>query len=125
VGSRTPYPVTNPNFQGRPYQVTFLGWLFIVVGIVSTAIHLWKGTFDRWMPLIVLVGILAVVAGANLLRGANWARWLILVWLAFHVIVSALNSLGEALPHIVLLLVIGYVLLGPPTSSFFQEPQLR
>lgn len=115
--------MTNPNLPNRPYQVTFLGWLLIVVGIVSTAIHLWKSTFDRWIPLIVLVGALAVVAGAYLLRGANWARWLTLAWLAFHVVVSALNSLGEALPHLVLLLVIGYVLLGPATSGYFQRPQ--
>jgi uncharacterized membrane protein HdeD (DUF308 family) len=110
----------------RPFQVTMLGWLFIVVGIVSTAYHLLKGTLDRWMVPIVLVGIIAVVAGVFLLRGARWARWLVLAWLAFHVVVSALNSLGEAMPHVVLLLVIGYVLLGPPTSEYFQRaPDLR
>src|SRR5260370_3208027 len=27
----------------RPFQVTVLGWLFIIVGILSTAYHLWKG----------------------------------------------------------------------------------
>ena len=117
--------MTNPNLQNRPYQVTVLGWLLIVVGVVSTAVHLWKGTLDRWVPLIVLVGVLAIVAGAYLLRGANWARWLTLVWLAFHVVVSALNSLGEALPHLVLLVVIGYVLLGPATSKYFQRPHPR
>lgn len=117
--------MTNPNLQNRPYQITFLGWLFIVVGIVSTAVHLWKATLDRWVPLIILVGALAVVAGAYLLRGESWARWLTLAWLAFHVIVSALNSVADALPHLVLLAVIGYVLLGPPTSSYFQHPQLR
>jgi hypothetical protein len=110
----------------RPFQVTLLGWLFIVVGIVSTAYHLLKSTLDRWMVPIVLVGITAVVAGVFLLRGARWARWLVLAWLAFHVVVSALNSLGEAMPHVVLLLVIGYVLLGPPTSKYFQRaPDLR
>jgi uncharacterized membrane protein HdeD (DUF308 family) len=107
----------------RPFQVTFLGWLFIVVGILSTTYHLVKGSLDRWMIPIVLVGIIAVVAGVSLLRGARWARWLVLVWLAFHVVVSALNSLSDALPHVVLLLVIGYVLLGPPTSKYFQSTQ--
>jgi hypothetical protein len=118
--------VTNLNSMKRPFQVTLLGWLFIVVGIVSTAYHLLKSTLDRWMVPIVLVGITAVVAGVFLLRGARWARWLVLAWLAFHVVVSALNSLGEAMPHVVLLLVIGYVLLGPPTSKYFQRaPDLR
>ena len=107
----------------RPFQVTVLGWLFIVVGIVSTADHLWKGTLDRWTIPIVLVGVVAVVAGVFLLRGARWARWLLLAWLAFHVAVSALNSPSVALPHAVLLLVVGYVLLGPPTSKYFQQGQ--
>jgi len=115
--------VTNLNSIKRPFQVTILGWLFIVVGILSTAYHLWKGSLDRWMVPIVLVGIIAIVAGVFLLRGASWARWLVLAWLAFHVVVSALNSLSDALPHVVLVLVVGYVLLGPPTSEYFQRAQ--
>jgi len=112
--------------MARPFQVTFTGWLFIVVGIGSTAYHLWTGTLDRWMVAIAFVGVVAVVAGVFLLRGARWARWVILAWLAFHVVASALNSLAEAMPHVVLLLVIGYVLLGPPTSKYFQrESDLR
>jgi uncharacterized membrane protein HdeD (DUF308 family) len=107
----------------RPFQVTMLGWLFIAVGILSTADHLWKGSLDRWIVPILLVGIIAVVAGAFLLRGARWARWLLLAWLAFHVVVSALSSLWDAMPHVVLLLVVGYFLLGPPTSEYFQRAQ--
>ena len=107
----------------RPFQVTVLGWLFVLVGIVSTAYHLWRGALDRWTVPIVLVGAVAVVAGVFLLRGARWARWLLLVWLAFHVAVSALDSLSVALPHAVLLLVVGYVLLGPPTAKYFQQGQ--
>jgi len=104
----------------RPFQVTFLGWLFIAVGIVSTVYHLLKGSIDRWIVPILLVGTIAVVAGVFLLRGARWARWLVLAWLAFHVVVSAFNSLSDAVPHVALLLVVGYFLLGPPTSKYFQ-----
>jgi uncharacterized membrane protein HdeD (DUF308 family) len=115
--------VTNLNSMKRPFQVTMLGWLFIVVGILSTTYHLLKSSLDRWTVPIVLVGIIAIVAGVFLLRGARWARWLLLAWLAFHVVVSALNSLSDALPHVVLLLVVGYFLLGPPTSKYFQRAQ--
>ena len=55
----------------RPFEVMILGWLFLVAGIASTARHLWKGTLDRWMLAIVLVGVVAVVAGVFLLRGAR------------------------------------------------------
>jgi uncharacterized membrane protein HdeD (DUF308 family) len=100
--------VTNLNSMKRPFQVTALGWLFMAMGILSTIYHLWKGPLDRWTAPILLVGIIAVVAGIFLLRGAGWARWLVLAWLAFHVVVSALNSLSDAMPHFVLLLVVGY-----------------
>ena len=108
----------------RPFEVTVLGWLFIVVGIASTVYHVWKGSLDRWIAPILLVGAIAVVAGIFLLRGARWARWLILAWLAFHVVVGALNSLQDALPHLVLFLVVGYFLLGPPTSKYFHSSQV-
>jgi uncharacterized membrane protein HdeD (DUF308 family) len=55
----------------RRFEVTILGWLFIVAGIASTARRLWKGTLNRWMLAIVLVGVVAVVAGVFLLRGAR------------------------------------------------------
>jgi uncharacterized membrane protein HdeD (DUF308 family) len=107
----------------RPFQVTMLGWLFIAVGILSTAYHLLKGSLDRWILPILLVGAIAIAAGVFLLRGARWARWLVLAWLAFHVVVSAFNSLSNAMAHLVLLLVVGYVLLGSPTSNYFQSSQ--
>lgn len=102
-----------------------LGWLFIAVGILSTIHHLLKSPLDRWTVPIVLVGTIAIVAGVFLLRGARWARWLVLAWLAFHVVVSALNSLWDAMPHFVLLVVVGYFLLGPPTLEYFRSTQPR
>lgn len=112
----------------RPYEVTVAGWLFIVVGTLNTAYHLWKGAFDRWMVAILILTVSAVVAGVFLLRGAQWsrwARWLALAWIVFHVVVSALNSVSAALPHVVLLVVIGYVLLGPPTRQYYQQGQAK
>ena len=115
--------VTNLNSMKRPFQVTTLGWLLIAVGILSTIYHLSKSPLDRWTVPILLVGTITIVAGVFLLRGARWARWLVLAWLAFHVVVSALNSLSDAMAHVVLLLVAGYFLLGPPTSKYFQSTQ--
>ena len=109
----------------RPYEVTVAGWLFMLIGILNTAWHLWKGAFDLWMVPILVLTVSAIVAGVFLLRGARWARWLALAWIAFHVVVSALDSVSAALPHIVLLLVVGYVLLGPPTRQYYQQGQAK
>jgi len=125
MSETTKASMTNLNSMKRPFQVTMLGWLFIAVGILSTIYHLLKGPLDRWTGPILLVGTIAVVAGVFLLRGARWARWLVLAWLAFHVGVSALNSLSDAVAHFVLLLVLGYFLLGPPTSEYFRSTQSK
>jgi hypothetical protein len=103
----------------RPFPVTVLGWLFIVVGLISAIYHLGESPLERWTVPVSAVGIIAIVGGVSLLRGTRWARWLLLAWLAVHVGVSALNSLSSALAHLVLLLVVGYFLLGPPTSQYF------
>lgn len=105
----------------RPLPVTILGYLFIVVGLVGFVYHLSDKPLDHWVVLISLVRIIAVVGGVFLLLGRNWARWLVLAWLAFHVVVSALHSMSEAVAHVVLLVVIGYVLLRPPASPYFQS----
>jgi hypothetical protein len=109
----------------RPIPVTILAWLFIIGGFASTIYHLVKSPRDRWAFPISLVGIIAIVGGIFLLKGASWARWLLLVWLAFHVLISALNSLSQALPHFVLLVVIAYFLLTPPASDYFKSPNTR
>ena len=99
------------------------GWLFIVIGILNTAYILRKGALDLWILPILFRTVSAIVAGAFLLRGSRGARWLALAWVAFHVVVSALNSVRDALLHVALLLVFGYVLLGPPTAEYFQRMQ--
>ena len=66
----------------RPLSVTILAWLSIGMGAGGFASHLADGV---WVELVEL---LAVIGGAFMLRGHNWARWLALAWMAFHVIVS-------------------------------------
>jgi hypothetical protein len=105
----------------RPLPVTILGGLFVVAGLAGLVYHLSEGPPDRGMILISIVRIIAVVGGVFLLLGHNWARWLMLAWLAFHVVVSAFHSLSECLAHIVLLIIVGYVLLRPPASKYFQS----
>jgi uncharacterized membrane protein len=106
----------------RPIPVTILGYLFIVAGLVGLAYHLSERPLDRWVALISLIRVIAVVGGVFLLKGRNWARWLMLAWLAFHVAVSAFHSLSDCAAHAVLFLVVAYFLLTPPDSKYFQAP---
>ncbi len=103
----------------RPFSVNFLGYLFIAVGIAALIYQLIKGTLDFWMFVIVLFELVAVLAGIFLLKGRNWARWLLMAWIAIHVYIGAVHSLSAGVPHLLLLVAIGYFLFTPPDSRYF------
>lgn len=110
--------------MNRPLSVTLIAALFIGAGAVGLAYHASKLT--SWKPVpygplwTCLVRLLAIVFGAFMLRGSNWARWGALVWLAWHVVLSAFHSWAGLLIHTLLLAVIGFFLLRPPAAAFFR-----
>ena len=112
----------------RPRSVTVIGYLFVAVGIIGIAYHAGElntqSLFASDAVLVLLVRLLAIVVGLFILRGADWARWLGLAWLGFHVILSAFNSFPETLMHLALTAVIAYVLLRPGASVYFR-PAMR
>lgn len=108
----------------RPPSVTIIGWLFIGVGISGFIYHATgfkpQAPFDYDLVWVLFVRFLAIVSGVFLLRGANWARWLLLSWIAYHVILSTLHSTSELIIHIVLLGGITYILLRPEARRYFR-----
>ena len=109
------------NAMKRPLSVTILGCLFIFAGSAGLIYHLSDRPLEPGIVLISLVRILAIVGGVFLLLGHGWARWLLIAWLAFHVGISALNSVSQTMAHLVLLIAVGYFLLTPPASKYFQR----
>jgi hypothetical protein len=109
----------------RPRAITVIGFLFVAAGVVGFAYHATELNIRR--PLesdavwVLVVRLLAVIAGLFMLRGANWARWLALAWVAYHVILSAFHSVSETVAHTVLLAVVAYVLLRPEASAYFRR----
>ena len=75
------------------------------------------------MPLIVR--LLAAVGAIYLWRGKNWARWLLVIWLAYYLVLSAFHSLSEMVMHALLLAIIAFVLFRPSLSSYFFNPCAR
>jgi hypothetical protein len=73
---------------------------------------------------ILGVRVLAVLSGAFLLRGANWARWLALAWMAYHVVLSAWHSFAQTATHAILLVAIAYALLQPAAAAYFRGRRL-
>lgn len=103
----------------RPLSITIIGWLFIVFGAIALVAGLWSlvhmngaqlvADFEKhWM--VHLSRSAQIIAGVGILYGQNWARWLLVVWLAFHIVVGALHSQVQLLTHAVFFLVGPYSL---------------
>jgi hypothetical protein len=109
------------NENKRPLSVTGMAWLFIVVGAVTFVYHFPNlralHTEDLWIELTEL---LAFVAGAFMLRGHNWARWLALAWMGFHVAISAFPPFKGLVVHCIIFAGIAWLLLRSDSAQYFR-----
>ena len=108
----------------RPLSITIISWLFIGAGSVGLLYHATefktRGPFQYGVLWICIVRLLAIVGGVFMLQGHNWARWLLVAWLAYHVALSAFHTLFGVLIHSLLLAVIAGFLLRPHASAWFR-----
>jgi uncharacterized membrane protein HdeD (DUF308 family) len=111
--------------QKRPLSITIISFLFILLGALTIIHAAWDlvnteyrlTNLERhWM--IYVSGIAAIVGGAFLFKGHSWARWLLVVWMAFHIVVGALNGLVPLVTHVVIFSVIGFFLFRRSISSY-------
>ena len=109
----------------RPLPVTILSWLYIATGVAGFAIHAkeltTRSAFQPDAVWLVLLPLLAIVAGVYMLRAHNWARWLALAWIAFHVIISTFDSLQKLIVHLILLVLFAYFLLRREATTYFRS----
>jgi hypothetical protein len=108
----------------RPLPVTIIACVYIVMGAIGFVYHAAEFNAPRpfqsnfvWVELLRLT---AIVCGVYMLRGHNWARWLTLAWMAFHVILSAFHTLSELATHIFFFAVLAYFLFRPPVTRYFR-----
>jgi hypothetical protein len=114
----------------RPRSITIIGWLFIVFGSISllsglvpfgdiTLAQRLAELKGHWM--VHLLRLAAIVSGVFMLYGFNWARWLLVVWIAFHIVLSALHSPLQLLIHISIFTVILFFLFRRQASAYFSR----
>ena len=109
----------------RPISVTVVAALYLMVGTVGFAVHgrdaFARDAFQYEDALIELTELIAIVCGVFLLQGRNWARWLTLVWIAFHAAFSFFDSLQKGAVHTLFLVAIAYFLFRPDARIDFQH----
>ena len=108
----------------RPLSVTIIGCIYILTGTLGLVFHVRESALrHEWgygIGLIAILEVVAIVAGAYMLRGHNWARWLALAWMAFHVVISFWEGWQKVVVHAAFLLVIGFFLLRQRANEYFQ-----
>lgn len=100
-----------------PVAVVVIAALYIAVGLGGFVVHFpryWQ-TEDVW---IELTEALAVICGVFLLRAKNWARWLALAWMAFHVAIS-FPIFRQVAVHLSFLIAIAWFLFRPGVGRYF------
>jgi hypothetical protein len=107
----------------RPIVVTIVAVVLILTGAAGLGIELYNlrgahALLSEDVP-IALVRALAIVAGVFVLRGHNWARWLAIAWITFHVILSFWHPLQELLVHSILLAVFIWALFRGKAGAWF------
>jgi hypothetical protein len=114
----------------RPRSITVISWIFIAFGSIAlftgllpsvntTAAQRIAELKGHWF--VHVSRMLMVLGGVFMLYGFNWARWLIVVWIAFHIIISALHSPLQLLLHTLIFAVILYFLFRPEASKYFRS----
>ena len=107
----------------RPLSITLISWLFIAAGVVGIIYHAseLKDVATPEVSLVLFVRMLAIIAGAFTLRGANWARLLLVAWIIYHVILSFSHSTDQLIMHFVLSIVVVISLFHPKANAYFKK----
>jgi hypothetical protein len=106
----------------RPFSVSIIGGLYILAGVAGVVYHFMSPDFFGEDHLLILViRILAIIGGIFVLRRSNWARWLIMAWIAYHVILSFWHSIPEVLMHGLIFLLTAYCLFNVRALKYFKH----
>ena len=104
-------------------SVVAVGVLFLVLG----ALDVYQGVAPLFGPgsrlagddvLVLAIGVAALAGGAYVLRGRNWARWLLAAWMALHVAISA-GQPAQLGAHLAIFGVLAFLLFRSRAAAHF------
>jgi hypothetical protein len=112
----------------RPLSITLISWLFIIFGsiaLVSALLPIAGASpaqivaefKQHWM--VHFLRLASIVSGLFMLRGHNWARWLLVAWMAVHIVISVLHSWTQLLIHALIFAVLLFFLFRRKSTAYF------
>ncbi len=104
-----------------PLSVFAIACLYLAVGLGGFVFH-FKDLRAPDGVSIEVTEFLAIVCGAFLLRAQNWARWLAIAWMAFHVAIS-FGVVRQLAIHSLFLVLIVWCLFRADAARFFRRAE--
>lgn len=121
----------------RPKSVTFISWFYIVAGAFSLLTSVTSMNNPLVLELMakspipisaqfamMYVGLaVSITSGIFMLRGANWARFLYIIWGAISFLIGLATSPAKLMlvPGIIVYGIVVFFLLRPNTNAFFSR----
>lgn len=109
----------------RPRSITIISWIFIIFGSIALLSGVVRGGDIKSHWYVHLSRFLQIIAGVFMLYGHNWARWLLVAWIAFHIVVGAMNGPLQLLLHVAIFSVILFFVFRRQASAYFLAPDTR
>ncbi|HEX3739412.1 MAG TPA: hypothetical protein VHV29_06770 [Terriglobales bacterium] len=107
------------SWNRRPVAILLVSYLYMAVGAVGFVVNFTKlRALQQDSIWIELTESLAFIAGLYMFRGRNWARWLALGWMAFHVAIS-FPVIRQVLTHSIMFALIAWALFRPDARRYF------
>jgi hypothetical protein len=121
----------------RPKSVTFISWFFIVTGACSLLTNFTSINNPLTLELMAksllpvsaqfammyVKSAVSITSGIYMLRGANWARFLYIVYCAIILLISLVTFPAKLMliPGIIIYGIIVFFLLRPNVDVFFNR----
>lgn len=110
------------NANKPPISIWVIAGLFIAVGVIGF-VHNFSELRHPDGALIEVTELLALLIGVFMVRAQNWARWLALAWMAFHVILSAFDRSHNFAIHLIIFAGIAWLLFRADARAYFRGAQ--
>ena len=104
-------------------SILAVGVLFLLLGVLDVYRGVAPMLANASRPAtddleVLAIGIAALVGGAFVLRGHNWARWLLAAWMLLHVVISV-GQPRELIAHLLIFGFVAYLLFRSRASAYF------
>ena len=107
-----------------PLAIAFVAILYFAAGAIGFVYHsLELLTFNGEALWIEAVRLSAVVAGVFLWLGHNWARWLAIAWITFHIVVGAFHGWAQFATHVLFGAIIAWALTRPAARAWVSRKE--